>query len=183
MRRPAPSRRPLAAAPASKRTTGRRNTIHVDLIDEEEEDEQEQEQEDEDEEEELEEEEEELEEEEQEPDVPETMVNKERVRAAIRNFVVSSESTARAEVEMRLALYEMLRHGVECVESEPEVVASPSRRRVVKATKSTPARATPAKSTPAKAKPKTSKKTVKGKGKMTGRATRDRDIEDLINLF
>ncbi|KAJ0272393.1 hypothetical protein Brms1b_012470 [Colletotrichum noveboracense] len=190
VRRSAPTRRPVAAAPASKRTAGRRNTTYVDLVDEEEEGgEEEEEQEEEQEEEILEEEEEE--EEELEQDVPETMVNKERVRVAIRNFVVSSESTARAEVEMRLALYEMLRHGVEDVDPEPEVVACPSRHRP-QATKSTPAKPTPAKSspaksTPAKAKPKTTKKTVtgkgKGKGKMTARATRERDIDDLMNLF
>ncbi|KAI8152859.1 hypothetical protein K4K49_005372 [Colletotrichum sp. SAR 10_70] len=182
MRRSTPTRRPVTAAPASKRTAGRRNTTYaelVDLVDEEEEcGEEEEEQE----EEILEEEEEE--EEELEQDVPETMVNKDRVRAAIRNFVVSSESTARAEVEMRLALYEMLRHDVEDVDPEPEVVAGPSRHRA-QVTKSTPAKSTPAKSSPAKAKPKTTKKTVKGKGKgkMTARATRERDIDDLMNLF
>ncbi|KAF3798298.1 hypothetical protein GCG54_00015279 [Colletotrichum gloeosporioides] len=194
VRRSAPTRRPVTAAPASKRTAGRRNTTYVDLVDEEEEGgEEEEEQEEEEQEEEILEEEEE-EEEELEQDVPETMVNKERVRVAIRNFVVSSESTARAEVEMRLALYEMLRHGVEDVDPEPEVVAGPSRHRP-QATKSTPAKSTPAKSTPAKsspakstptkAKPKTTKKTVKGKGKgrMTARATRERDIDDLMNLF
>ncbi|KAF4896461.1 hypothetical protein CGCVW01_v013839 [Colletotrichum viniferum] len=173
VRRSAPTRRPVAAAPASKRTAGRRNTTYVDLVDEEEEGgEEEEEQEEEQEEEILEEEEEE--EEELEQDVPETMVNKERVRVAIRNFVLSSESTARAEVEMRLALYEMLRHGVEDVDPEPEVVAGPSHHRP-QATKSTPT----------KAKPKTTKKTVKGKGKgkMTARATRERDIDDLMNLF
>ncbi|KAF4891412.1 hypothetical protein CGCF415_v013350 [Colletotrichum fructicola] len=188
VRRSAPTRRPVGAAPASKRTAGRRNTTYVDLVDEEEEGgEEEEEQEEEQEEEILEEKEEE--EEELEQDVPETMVNKERVRVAIRNFVVSSESTARAEVEMRLALYEMLRHGVEDVDSEPEMVAGPSRHRpqATKSTpaKSTPAKSSPAKSTPTKAKPKTTKKTVKGKGKgkMTARATRERDIDDLMNLF
>ncbi|KAF4861427.1 hypothetical protein CGCSCA1_v014875 [Colletotrichum siamense] len=185
VRRAAPTRRSVAAAPASKRTAGRRNTTYVDLVDEEEEggegeeEQEEEEQEEEQEEEILEEEEEDLEQ-----DVPETMVNKERVRVAIRNFVVSSESTARAEVEMRLALYEMLRHGVEDVDPEPEVVAGPSHHRP-QATKSTPAKAAPAKSTPTKAKLKTTKKTVKGKGKgkMTARATRERDIDDLMNLF
>ncbi|KAI8304382.1 hypothetical protein K4K61_006208 [Colletotrichum sp. SAR11_59] len=179
VRRSAPTRRSVAAAPASKRTAGRRSTTYVNLVDEEEEGGEEEEEQ---EEEILEEEEEE--EEELEQDVPETMVNKERVRVAIRNFVVSSESTARAEVEMRLALYEMLRHGVEDVDPEPEVVAGPSHHRP-QATKSTPAKSTPAKSTPTKAKPKTTKKTVKskGKGKMTARATRERDIDDLMNLF
>ncbi|KAF5482947.1 hypothetical protein CGCS363_v015123 [Colletotrichum siamense] len=185
VRRAAPTRRPVAAAPASKRTAGRRNTTYVDLVDEEEEGgEEEEEQEEEEQEEEQEEEILEEEEEDLEQDVPETMVNKERVRVAIRNFVVSSESTARAEVEMRLALYEMLRHGVEDVDPEPEVVAGPSHHRP-QATKSTPAKSTPAKSTPTKAKLKTTKKTVKGKGKgkMTARATRERDIDDLMNLF
>ncbi|KAF4811420.1 hypothetical protein CGCTS75_v014319 [Colletotrichum tropicale] len=183
VRRSAPTRRPVTAAPASKRTAGRRNTTYaadlVDLVDEEEEGGEEEEEQ---EEEILEEEEEE--EEELEQDVPETMVNKDRVRAAIRKFVVSSESTARAEVEMRLALYEMLRHDVEDVDPEPEVVAGPSRHRA-QATKSTPAKSSPAKSTPIKAKPKTTKKTVKGngKGKVTARATRERDIDDLMNLF
>ncbi|KAI8175278.1 hypothetical protein K4K54_006806 [Colletotrichum sp. SAR 10_86] len=192
VRRAAPTRRSVDAAPASKRTAGRRNTTYVDLVDEEEEggeEEEEQEEEEQEEEEQEEEQEEEIleeEEEDLEQDVPETMVNKERVRVAIRNFVVSSESTARAEVEMRLALYEMLRHGVEDVDPEPEVVAGPSHHRP-QATKSTPAKSTPAKSTPTKAKLKTTKKTVKGKGKgkgkMTARATRERDIDDLMNLF
>ncbi|EFQ36472.1 uncharacterized protein GLRG_11617 [Colletotrichum graminicola M1.001] len=49
------------------------------------------------------------------------MADKERVRTAFCSFLVSSEATACAEVERRLALFAMHQHDIEDVESETEV--------------------------------------------------------------